>query len=289
MAGNDDAWNNLMSQLDAAGRGGVAAPTGPSASSALGGNYVSGKAPMVYWGKSSTVIHKNTSGRDSSSQEEGDKRLGIGNRAPDATMTLQGAVADWYSWSDAERAAFARRVYGLGLTGDPSDLYGQGGAFSVWQNAVQQASNFYTFANRQVTPWQAVDLMANKPGGGLQPKTQTQTSTSVNIPTVQDAHALTRGIYQSLMGRDPDENEQDRLASMITGYAQKHPSKTTTTQTTDIHGNTSSSSSTTGGVTQAGMQDMLSQQAKADPEYGAYQAASTYWNALTSALGGMGG
>jgi hypothetical protein len=34
---------------------------------------------------------------------------------------------------------------------------------------------------------------------------------------------------------------------------------------------------------------MLSQKAKADPEYGSYQAATTYFNALIGSLGGLGG
>jgi hypothetical protein len=99
----------------------------------------------------------------------------------------------------------------------------------------------------------------------------------------------TKQIFQALMGRDPDKNELDRYGSMMTSYAQKHPTVTKQTQTTDIHGNTTSSSTSSGGYSAAGVTDMLSNQAKADPEYGSYQAATTYFNALIGAMGGMSG
>jgi hypothetical protein len=280
---SQQSWDGLLSQLQALGSGAGAqavSPTGPSAASALGGNFLTGgKGPVVYWGPQASVVHQNTSGRDSSSQEEGDARLGIKNRPQDSTKDLQGAVNDWYTWSDAERSAFGQRLYKLGLVNNPND-YGQ--LFSAWQGAVQEASNFYMAAGRKVTPWQAIDLMANTAGGGLKPTTQT--STSVKVPTVEDAHAATKQIFQALMGRGPNQEELDRYASMMTGYAQKHPSVTKTT--TDAHGN--QTSTTSGGTSDAAMGDMLSTQAKADPEYGAYQAATTYWNALVGALGGNG-
>jgi hypothetical protein len=144
-------------------------------------------------------------------------------------------------------------------------------------------------AGKKVTPWQVLDVVAGGAGGGPHPTTQTNTSKSFNIPTVEDAHAATRQLFQALMGRDPDHGELDRYASMMTSYAQKHPTVTKQTQTTDIHGNTTSSSTSSGGYSQGGITDMLSQKAKADPEYGAYQAATTYTNALIGALGGLSG
>jgi hypothetical protein len=279
----DPALDAILSQIG----GGAAQNTGPSASGALGGNYLQGgKAPMVYWGANPNMP-ANTGDGDPRRAAIAQSRDIAGTS--DSTLTLQDAVSDWYKWSDAERAGFAKRLYGLGMISDPNDLYGQSGAFGMWQNAVQTASNFYMAAGRKVTPWQAIDLMANAAGGGPQSKTQTNTSKSFNIPTVEDAHAATRQLFQALMGRDPDENEQDRYASMMTAYAQKHPTVTKQTQTTDIHGNTTSSSTSSGGYSQGGVTDMLSQKAKADPEYGSYQAATTYFNALVGAMGGLGG
>jgi hypothetical protein len=237
---------------------------------------------MVYWGQQ--PAYKNTSGRDSS-RDEVMGRLGI-QPGGAKELTVQDAVADWYKWSDQERSAFGQRLYKLGLVKDPHDY---GAVFNTWQSAVQEASNFYSFAGKKVTPWQVLDVVAGGAGGGPHPTTQTNTSKSFNIPTVEDAHAATKQLFQALMGRDPDHGELDRYASMMTSYAQKHPTVTKQTQTTDIHGNTTSSSTSSGGYSQGGITDMLSQKAKADPEYGSYQAATTYFNALIGSLGGLGG
>jgi hypothetical protein len=105
------------------------------------------------------------------------------------------------------------------------------------------------------------------------------------MPTIEDAHAAAKTVTQALLGRDPDKNEMDRLASIMTGYAQKNPTITKTTQRNDGSGNITSSSTSSGGYTASGVQDLLQENVKADPEYGAYQAATTYYGALMSALG----
>lgn len=268
--------DDIAKALAALRGGGGGANTGPSASNALGGNFTAGgKQPMVFWGATA----RNTNTRDSSRDEvlaaSGFTRRGI------RELPLQEAVADFYNWPDSERQAWGQRLYKLGVLKDPNDYQGM---MSAWQDAVQQASNFYTVAGKRVTPWQVVDLMA---GGGAQahPTTNTSTATSVNVPTVEDAHAAAKTVTQALLGRDPDKNEMDRLASIMTGYAQKNPSVTKTTQTNDGKGNVTSSSTSSGGYSAAGMGDLLQENVKADPEYGAYQAATTYFGALMNAIG----
>jgi hypothetical protein len=256
--------------------GGAAQNTGPSAANALGGNYVDGKVPMVYWGQGPVV--EQTGGRDSE-RDDVIRRLGIKPATTAKELTVQDAVADWYKWSDQERSAFGQRLYKLGLVKDPHDY---GAVFNTWQSAVQEASNFYSFAGKKVTPWQVLDVVA---GGANGPRPSTHVEKNFSIPTVEDAHAATKQLFQALMGRDPDHSELDRYASMMTSYAQKHPKITKTV--TDIHGNNTVTNS--GGVSDAALGDVLSNQAKADPEYGSYQAATTYFNALIGSLGGLGG
>jgi hypothetical protein len=272
----------LMQQLNTLGQAGAAQSTGPSAASALGNNYLNGgKAPVVFWG-----MNPGTSkgAHNADSLDRAGSELGI-TPGGAKEVGLQDAVADWYKWSDQERSAFGQRLYKLGLVKDPHDY---GSVFSAWQSAVQEASNFYMAAGKKVTPWQVLDIVAGG-ANGPHSKTQTNTSKSFNIPTVEDAHVATKQIFQALMGRDPDKNELDRYGSMMSAYAQKHPTVTKQTQTTDIHGNTTSSSTSSGGYSAAGVTDMLSDRAKADPEYGSYQAATTYFNALIGAMGGMSG
>jgi hypothetical protein len=278
-----DTWDSIVAAAKAAAAngGGAAQNTGPSASSALGGNYLDGgKAPKVFWGMTpgtSKGAH-NADSLDRAASELGITPGGV------KELSLQDAVSDWYKWSDQERSAFGQRLYKLGLVKDPNDY---GAVFNTWQSAVQEASNFYMAAGKKVTPWQVLDVVAG--ANGPRSTTQTNTSKSFNIPTVEDAHAATKQLFQALMGRDPDHGELDRYASMMTSYAQKHPTVTKQTQTTDIHGNTTSSSTSSGGYSPEGLRDMLGQKAKADPEYGSYQAATTYFNALIGAMGGLGG
>jgi hypothetical protein len=281
MAGTGDP--NIDAILAQIGTGGGAAKnTGPSAASALGGNYLNGgKAPVVFWG-----MNPGTSkgAHNADSLDRGASELGI-TPGGAKEVGLQDAIADWYKWSDQERSSFGQRLYKLGLVKDPNDY---GSVFGAWQSAVQEASNFYMAAGKKVTPWQVLDIVAGGANGGPHPTTQTNTSKSFNIPTVEDAHAATKQIFQALMGRDPDENELDRYASMMTSYAQKHPTVTKQTQTTDIHGNTTSSSTSSGGYTQAGSRP-AEQPGPARPGVRRYQAATTYFNALQGALGGLSG
>lgn len=256
---------------------------------AVGSNDVAGgSAPMVFWGTTPTNKPKGPYVGKPPDDIVGKAfaQLGVGQ---EQTKTLQEAVNAWYTMSDADQQAFAQKAYRLGLISDPHNFQQ---AFGQWQETVRLASNYYMAANKKVTPWQALDILGGSTMGGAGaggPKTQTGTSTSVHVPTVEDAHVLTKQLFQSLMGRDPTGAELDQYASMVTAYARKHPDKTTTTTTTDGKGNSTSTSSSSGGVSEAAMQDTLAEQAKADPEYGAYQAATTYYNALLQAIGGGSG
>jgi anti-sigma factor ChrR (cupin superfamily) len=109
----------------------------------------------------------------------------------------------------------------------------------------------------------------------------------VNVPDKASAEAAVRSLFQEQLGRDPEEGEMDRYVSMIQSGYRSHPSTTTTTQTTDAQGNTTQKSSTTGGNYDPS--SMLVDQAQADPEWGSYQAATKYFNAMISALGAPGG
>lgn len=259
----------------------------PSAALAGGGAAASAAAatknPPVYWGSTKVGSQYNED------HNLPDKRTATPTIV-DKTKGTDGAVADFWSWSDAERSAWGQRLQRLGVIKDPTDFNGM---YSAWQDAVKAASNWYVHGSRKVTPWQAVDILAGARSDGTgsktpRPSTQTATSRSFDIPTVEDAHALSRQVSQALLGRDPDENEMSRVASMVTAYARKHPKTTTTTQHDDGYGNTSTSSTSSGGYSASSLQDVAQNEVKADPEYGAYQASTTYYNAMLSAIGGLG-
>jgi hypothetical protein len=162
-------------------RSGAGPPlTGPSAASALGGNYLNGgKAPVVFWG-----MNPGTSkgAHNADSLDRGASELGI-TPGGAKEVGLQDAVADWYKWSDQERSAFGQRLYKLGLVKDPNDY---GSVFNAWQSAVQEASNFYMAAGKKVTPWQVLDIVAGGTNGGRTPRprpTHPSPSTSPRLRT----------------------------------------------------------------------------------------------------------
>lgn len=112
--------------------------------------------------------------------------------------------------------------------------------------------------------------------------------------------------YYRLMGRNPTPQEYDAFLKTVYGYQEqentgKFESKTTgpnvgnidptTGQPVDSSGTTSGTSTQTNVVSQRGIgtrgvQFLAGQQAIASPEEGAYQAATTYFNAFIKALSG---
>ncbi|MBK6874008.1 MAG: hypothetical protein IPG94_22310 [Kineosporiaceae bacterium] len=217
-----------------------------------------------------------------------------GTRRPQFAGTKQGtasylpadvAKSKWYLMSQNERDSLAQRMQRAGLISDPRDY---DAALKAWNYAVEEASGFTT-AGKDMTPWDFLDLVeasgsGNSRGSGT-PKKQTATSTRVNLPSKADAEAVVTQILQDALGRDPDKGELARYSSLLIGKAKANPEQTSTTTTYNADGSSSNSSTvTSGGYSSAAMQQDLLNQAKADPEYGSYQAATTYMNAVMSAI-----
>lgn len=193
------------------------------------------------------------------------------------------AKSKWYLMSEAERDSLAQRMQRAGLISDAHDY---DAALKAWNYAVEEASGFTT-AGRDMTPWGFLDLVEASGSGNSRgaPKTQTANSTRVNLPSKADAEAVVTQILHDALGRDPDKGELARYSSLLIGKAQANPEKTSTTTTYNADGSSSNSSTvTSGGYSSAAMQQDVLDKAKADPEYGAYQAATTYMNAVMSAI-----
>lgn len=233
---------------------------------ANGGGAVPGQPakPKVYFGK------KTTGGYDPARDALISGRV---TTAPDE-RDLDSAVNDFYTWSEAERGAWGQRLYKAGMLRDPDDYDGM---LKAWQYAVEQAAGMWTHGKKPVTPWQFIDLLDSGQGPQGGPKTTKSTSKSYQIPSESEARAAITAIFQDQLGRDPTDGELSRYRSMWIGQARQNPATTTTTTTTDPTGNTTSSSTTSGGFDPRGF---LVQEAQGDPEYGALQSATTYYNVL---------
>lgn len=194
------------------------------------------------------------------------------------TLPASSVLAQFYQWDDTERAQWGKRLYTAGLIKDPNDWDGQ---LAGWKAAVQGASDYYVSAGKHITPWGFMDLKQEQAAGPPQP--HTSTSTSVNLPSKSDAAAAIQAMFKNELGREATDGEIDRYSSMMLAQYRKNPNKTVTTSTTNADGtNTTSNSLQSGGFNPQGW---LEDQAQADPEYGAYQASTTYFNALQQAIG----
>jgi hypothetical protein len=270
----DPFANTAPGQENAAfGQAAAAAAAGAGSSSGFWDSTPTAKYPRVYWGQIEDRPTPDFMGPV---------------KGKDNVLSLQDSINQSGLWSPAFREGISQKMFKAGLISDPTDWNAVNGA---WANVVQDAGLRYAMSGGKdkVTPYQMLDIMVGV-GGDLKknaaPKTTTQSTTSFsnNVIDAKTADSLVRAIYHDQIGRDPSPNELAAYRVMVTGYTKNNPSKTTntTTQTTDGMGNVTQNvhSDSSGGWTQAGVQEQVLGKTHTDPEYGAYQAATTYYNAL---------
>lgn len=271
MAGENGGSSDPASTLDLSGAAGPSgSATGPIASW------------PIYWGNS-------VAGQDASDRQVA-KPNGKGQLVGGGTAVTRDVASGYLAWndpsvlSDLDKRNLALTLYRAGLVSDPGN-YDQ--VQAAWNQAVQDAAQAYQ-AGKMVTPMQmlaskvAFAADVRKANGGL---TNTSTSTSYNIPSPQDSEAIVKSVFQQGIGRDPTEHELAKYSTMISGIAQKNPSTSTSTTTRDLAGNSHTTTSThEKAPTQAGYQQAIMDGVQQNPEYGAYQAATTYYNATLAAL-----
>jgi hypothetical protein len=241
------------------------------------GSVMSGE-PLVFWGQKANPAF-------GGEFHGGDRRNPLSPVIIETRTVDEATIAFYQEWSDEERAAWTRRMWTNGFIQDPYDIEG---GFAQWARAVQRASAMYMNARpgatrKKVTPWMVMEMME----GGRPPQDGPKTTTrrDVVVPNTEDVNATIYSIFKEANGRAPNDAELSRYRGMLTARYRANPTVTTTT--TDPDGNTSS-------TTQQGYSDQAAQfdvfkRAQADPEYAAYQAATTRFNALVAALGAPGG
>lgn len=197
-------------------------------------------------------------------------------------LTEEQAITRMLQMSMDEKRMLAQSLYKAGIIGDPNDfskLYG------VISDAVKMAA-LSSSSSKQISPWDAIGMMmefnVGKDGtsaGGKPPRT---TDSVVNIPSPSDAKSLITSIFQKGIGRDPTEDEVKKYTAMVVGVAKKNPTTSTTDHTYDASGSQTGTST----VNQGGpdYNQIVTDQMRTSPEYGAYQAATTYYNALQQAF-----
>lgn len=217
------------------------------------------------------------------------------------------ATNAYFNWTQKQRDDF--RAKGL-LSGLLTQGAGDLEAFNLWQNLVKQSS-LYGAQGQEVGP---MDILAgyvkgNSSGGWIKdssgqfetnpvtgerryigPQFKTTTQVAANLIDPATARAIATQVFQQLLGRDPNPGEISAYAQALSDSEAQNPSTTTTTTQYDTTTGEAigSSSVNTGGMTDQGRALLASDAIKKGKEYGATQAATTYMNALESAVGGRG-
>jgi len=203
----------------------------------------------------------------------------------DDTQSLTMAKNNIFTWSPSEQQAWVNKLYRAGLINDPSNF---DAAIAQWSSAVDFAAGQYTYGGKKVTPWDVIQDrlgLSKLNGKGNGPRTTTSTSTAAQVLSNGDADTMIKAMFQNQLGRDPDKGELSRYRSMLINHVSDNPTVTKTTQTVDAKGNSTSNTTSSGGTSESELSGMVSSRNTADPEWGAYQAATSYMGALEGLLG----
>ena len=209
-----------------------------------------------------------------------------GRRVLDADQ----ADGEFYGWDDRRRADWGKYLVGLGvLTEDEAGDFNT--LQQAWSESVEQSSRFYAAGKRDITPRDAARIMADPGAAAKRVASQmpftgskSQTSQSVDLTDPASAKALVNDVLARHLGRAASDEEVRAFTGVLNTAERASPTTTTTTSQFDQGEVTSQASTTSGGLGAAGRQQIMDDRATATPEFGSYQASSTYFNALLSAI-----
>lgn len=201
------------------------------------------------------------------------------------TKTLTDAENEIFR-SDSYREKVVGQMIAAGLL-DPTEAHDLGAIQAAWKGVVGQAASFYAAGNGR-TPEQVIALInvQKKAAAGRSNVPTTVTNDSTTPQHFTDAPSQIRAVLKQTLGRAPTEHEMQSYQAGLNAAAQADPQKTHQVVNTDANGNTTVNTTNTGGVDPT---EVLGQIATADPEYGAYQASTTYMDALRQAIGAFVG
>jgi hypothetical protein len=206
-------------------------------------------------------------------------------------QTVTRALNQPYLWDEEELDSAMKRMQDAGL-----DVKSFDDVNSVWQSLVERAAKTFTISEgeKKVTPWDVLDLIEREDeaaNGGEDPENFTHVSTSKSIQDITEGEAwsVLQSNLSRMLGRDPSDQEVRDFTHRMNTLAARNPAISKTISTyKDGRLTNSTTREVESGFTADDMMMDSYEQAQANPEYGAFQAASTYYNAAVSALGAIG-
>ncbi|MGZ4574080.1 MAG: hypothetical protein ACXVXY_03655 [Mycobacteriaceae bacterium] len=216
----------------------------------------------------------------------------------DKTLTSTQAMNLPYTWDDAEVKDVMKKMQESGIPVDSFDT-GSTSLVSVWGTLVNRAAMTYSMSEGQkkVTPWDVLDMYKSEAQAagtytnyvGYGDRTTTTVNRSVSTITDGEAWSVMQQTLSRMLGRDPSDQELRDYTYRMNQMAAANPSISKTITRYKNGEAVGSSTHTDTGFTASDMAQNAYDNAQSNPEYGAYQAASTYFNAALSALGPIGG
>lgn len=224
-------------------------------------------------------------GNTTANQANAEGDLNKGSFSTPNIVNQSTAYMQFYALNPLEQKAIGSKLYRAGIISDPSDM---DSIFSQWSSAVDYAGRVYTATNgkTKITPWDALQTrigLAQAAYNKAHPTNtdRTTTSTATDVLTNGDANNMITAMYQNQLGRNPDKGELSRYRSMLINKSESNPTVTNTTTHYDKTGNaTTQNSVQTGGYSSDAANSDLTSKIQADPDWGAYQAATTYMQAI---------
>lgn len=274
----------------------------PGAGQTGGGPAQQGSGLRVYTGskygsKESTVVR---GGRQGDALVPGARRSVQGFTEEDDA--LENVQAQWFevAGDDEKMGKWARLLYENGHI-DEEDMADYYTLQKMWFSMAEESANLWTTGKKAVGIWDAPRFLSgaawlgdseNQRLRGAAGATtgfvgsRTSVSKSVDLTDPLSAKALVNYTLSKALGREANAEELAAFTGALNSYESANPSISTTTATYSGEEGDSPDTSTvtTGGVTQDAAQQLLSDKARENPEYGAYQAATTYANALFASL-----
>jgi hypothetical protein len=207
-------------------------------------------------------------------------------------QTVTRALNQPYLWDEEELDSAMKRMQDAGL-----DVKSFDDVNSVWESLVERAAKTFTISEgeKKVTPWDVLDLIEREDevanGSAIDDENFTHTSTSKSIQDISEgeAWATLQSNLSRMLGRDPSDQEVRDFTHRMNGLAARNPSISRTVSTyKDGRLSNSTTREVDSGFTADDMAMTSYEDAQANPEYGAFQAATTYYNSAVSALGAIG-
>lgn len=208
-------------------------------------------------------------------------------------QTVERALNLPYLWDEDEVDEALKRMQDAGLQVESFEDVTQ-----VWGALVDRAAKTFTLSEgeRKVTPWDVLDLIKREDQTALgdkdgDPENFTHTSTSRSVQDISEGEAwsVLQSNLSRMLGRDPSDQEVRDFTHRMNSLAARNPAISKTISTyKDGRLTNSTTTEVDSGFTPDDMVKDSYDAAQADPEYGAYQAASTYFNATMQAIGAIG-